>query len=42
MFYDYSILKGTKTMLSYIIHCSMFYDYSILKGTKTIFSVVFS
>ena len=35
MFYDDSILPGTKTDNEYIAKMNMFYDDSILPGTKT-------
>ena len=35
MFYDDSILSGTKTSLLQSLHQGLFYDDSILSGTKT-------
>ena len=35
LFYDDSILSGTKTASSTSLPTSMFYDDSILSGTKT-------
>ena len=35
MFYDDSILSGTKTGVVSGLHAVMFYDDSILSGTKT-------
>ena len=35
MFYDDSILSGTKTQTAIQTKCYVFYDDSILSGTKT-------
>ena len=35
MFYDDSILSGTKTAIKYNNSYNLFYDDSILSGTKT-------
>ena len=35
MFYDDSILSGTKTVTLILLFVRMFYDDSILSGTKT-------